>query len=66
MEPSDPTIHSFIVKVWLETARPDGPRTAHGSITHVPGEEKMYLTSLDDISAYIARVLGSITFNERR
>jgi hypothetical protein len=62
MERSDPTIHSFIVKVWLETAGPDNPSRAQGYITHIPGEERVYITSLDDVPAFILKKLGRIAF----
>ena len=50
----DTTIHSFIVKVWLEeTAQEAGQATWRGRITHVPGGEQCYFKELDDIPSFI-------------
>ncbi len=44
-------IHSFIVKIWKEDESQKS--TWRGHITHVSGNEKKYLTSLDDIPCFI-------------
>ena len=46
--------HSFIIKIWREEVSVDtGPAVWRGHITHVPGGERRYLKSLDDISTFI-------------
>jgi hypothetical protein len=50
--------HSFIVKVWLEESIEEaGDATWRGHITHVPGEERRYLHTLDDIVEFIGPYL---------
>ncbi|HYP51954.1 MAG TPA: hypothetical protein VEQ42_00350, partial [Pyrinomonadaceae bacterium] len=58
METSDPSVHSFIVKIWVEEgARADATAAWRGHITHVPGGERRYLTHLDDIVDFITPYL---------
>lgn len=58
METSDPSVHSFIVKIWIEEgARADGRAGWHGHVTHVPGGERRYLKRLDDIADFITPYL---------
>lgn len=50
--------HSFIVKVWIEeTTEEAGRATWRGHITHVPGGERRYIDSLDDIIAFVSHYL---------
>lgn len=50
--------HSFIVKVWLEeSAEEADAATWRGHITHVPGQDRRYLHTLDDIVDFIAPYL---------
>jgi hypothetical protein len=50
--------HSFIVKVWLEESFEEaGEATWRGHITHVPGQERRYLHTLDDIVDFIGPYL---------
>lgn len=53
--------HSFIVKIWREAAARDGrPAIWRGHITHVPGGERRYVRTLDDVGAFIALYLEDI------
>ena len=50
--------HSFIVKVWLEESLEEaGEATWRGHITHVPGHERRYLHTLDDVVDFIGPYL---------
>jgi hypothetical protein len=52
--------HSFIIKLWIEeSVGEDGLITWRGHITHVPGGERRYLKSLDDIPAFIESYLAA-------
>jgi hypothetical protein len=62
MERSDPDIHSFVVKIWLEIDGPDDKHLAHGYITHIPGGERAYLTDLDEIGPFIRLLLERAGF----
>ncbi len=54
-------IHSFIIKVWQDLAtRGLGGGGWRGHITHVPGAERRYLKSLDEIADFIAPYLSGI------
>lgn len=69
MELPESNTHSFIVKVWLEeTVEEAGRATWRGHITHVPGEERLYLKDLDRISDFIASYLEEmgVEFGIRR
>jgi hypothetical protein len=55
---SDYAPYSFIIKVWIEeTAEEAGQATWRGHITHVPGGERRYIDSMDDIIAFISLYL---------
>jgi len=47
------SVHSFIVKVWLEEDATVSNRIWRGHITHVPSGEKRYLKNLGEITAFI-------------
>lgn len=50
--------HSFVVKVWLEESLEEAnPAIWRGHITHVPGEERRYLHTLDEIVDFIGPYL---------
>lgn len=52
------SVHSFIVKLWLEPPADKGARASwHGSITHVPDGNRQYLRELDDITDFIGQYL---------
>ncbi|MGH2458928.1 MAG: hypothetical protein ACRDIY_08675, partial [Chloroflexota bacterium] len=49
---------SFVVIVWLEEAPSrEGRAVWRGHITHVPSGERRYVTTLDDVPAFIAPYL---------
>lgn len=53
--------HPFIVRIWLEeTAEEAGEVIWRGHITHVPSGERLYLTRLEDITAFIAPYLDQM------
>src|SRR5947199_1874628 len=55
---SEPSVHSFIIKLRLEKAGGEsGPTTWHGYITHVPSGRQSYLRDLDGIAAFITPYL---------
>jgi hypothetical protein len=60
-EPAELRVHSFIVKIWLETAS-EGPARFvgrwHGYITEVSGEGKRYFSDLDEIADFISSRLN--------
>jgi hypothetical protein len=50
-----PSIHSFVIRMWLEEAGKKMSRKIwRGRIIHVPGEERQYFTDLKEISRFIA------------
>jgi hypothetical protein len=54
METSEPSVHSFIVKIWVEEPSAGEGRTKwRGHIVHVPGGERRYLKALDEIANFI-------------
>jgi len=54
----DSKTHSFIVKIWLEeTAEEDGKARWRGHVTHVGDEQRRYVETLDDLSAFIGSYL---------
>lgn len=58
MDAGEATVHSFIVKLWLEGDDGQGKRTAwHGYITHVPTGARRYLQSLSDVTEFIKQHL---------
>lgn len=58
MDAGEATVHSFIVKLWLEGDDSQGKGTAwHGHITHVPTGARRYLQSLSDVTEFIKQHL---------
>jgi len=58
MELLENTNHSFIVKVWLETAGGEGARARwRGQIDHIPGGERFYFNEPDEILTIISAFL---------
>ena len=47
------TLHSFIIKLWLEDQGKDKQTVLHGHITHVPSGARRYLKSMSDITTFI-------------
>ena len=56
---SEPSVHSFIIKLWFEQASEDAAdsTTWHGHITHVPGGERAYLKDLGGATDFITTYL---------
>ena len=55
MDLSESTVHSFIIKLWLE-----GDATSfvwHGHITHVPSGERRYFKKLSGITDFVSEYL---------
>ena len=58
MDAFDPRIHSFVIRIWLESPASDRkPGIWRGHITHIPSNHKHYFQELDAITAFIARYL---------
>ncbi len=51
MDLAESTVHSFIVKVWLEDE--SGETSWHGYITHVPSGARRYFKKLSDVTDFI-------------
>jgi hypothetical protein len=61
MNSSEAMIHSFIVKIWIEEVIDDnGEVIWRGHITHVPSNERRYITYLSDISTFISIYLEAM------
>jgi len=58
MDLSESTLHSFIIKLWLEA---DGEKSEaniwRGYITHVPTGDRRYLKNLSDITDFVQEYL---------
>lgn len=66
MDLTESQVHSFIVKLWLESVADEAERAAwHGHITHVPGGERRYFTDLDEIRSFIEPYLGAASKQRR-
>ena len=51
-------IHSFVVRAWLEeTGLETRLRVWRGHVTHIPGGEQHYFTSVDEIVPFIESYL---------
>ena len=58
MDVAESTLHSFIVKLWLEDQDgKKGRRVWRGYVTHVPSGAQRYLTCLNDIEEFIKEYL---------
>jgi hypothetical protein len=54
------SIHSFVIKLWLEETAEEAGRARQawrGYITHVPSEARRYIQDLDEITDFIAPYL---------
>jgi colicin import membrane protein len=59
MDPVEPLIHSFIVKVWQEVVVGNGDELGwRGYITHVPSGERRYFEDLAEIVAFVGPQLA--------
>ncbi len=53
------TIHSFIIRMWLEEVDEKTRRgNWRGRITHIPGDEQQYFTDIKLISTFINSYLN--------
>ena len=60
MDLSESQVHSFIVKLWLESVAEDARRAVwHGHITHVPGGDRRYFRDLGEIRRFIEPYLAA-------
>jgi hypothetical protein len=57
MDLSESTLHSFIIKLWLEAGGKSEPNAWRGYITHVPTGKRRYLKRLSDISDFVQEYL---------
>jgi hypothetical protein len=54
MDLGESTVHSFIIKLWLEDEGGDTSRLKwHGYITHVPSGARRYFKKLNEITDFI-------------
>jgi hypothetical protein len=61
------SIHSFIVKLWLEpSADKYSQDTWRGNITHVPDGRRQYLRELDDITDFIEPYIEEMNVKVRK
>lgn len=61
MKPIKENTHIFIIRIWGEPREIEGaPPRWRGMIEHVPGGERRYIQSLDEILAFIARYLAEM------
>ena len=66
MDISDPKVHSFIVKIWLEDGGDEAEKPLwRGHITHVPSGKRRYLKNLNDIRDFIERYLATLNGKSR-
>jgi hypothetical protein len=67
MDLTESQVHSFIVKLWLDSVADEADRAVwHGHVTHVPGGERRYFTDLDEIRLFIEPYLGSARGADKR
>ena len=60
MDLSESQVHSFIVKLWLESVAEDARRAVwQGHITHVPSGERRYFRDLGEIRSFIEPYLAA-------
>ena len=62
MDLTESTVHSFIVKLWLEGDT--DPLTWHGHITHVPSGARRYFKTLSEITDFINHYLDGATHTD--
>lgn len=70
MSRANPTYTSFLVRLWHEQpvsfASQVRGREWLAQIEHIPGGEKEYFTSLEDLFVYIRTQLSDIAENEKK
>lgn len=61
MKPIEENTHIFIIRIWRESREIEGaPPEWRGVIEHVPGGNRRYIRSLDEISAFITPYLDQM------
>jgi len=56
MDLAESTVHSFIIKLWLEDEGGETGRLSwHGYITHVPSGARRHFRKLNDITDFISQ-----------
>lgn len=65
MDLAESTVHSFIVKLWLEAEGETSLRW-HGYITHVPSGARRYFRKLSDITDFIRQYVDDNGMREPR
>jgi hypothetical protein len=61
------SVHSFIVKLWIETeSEEDTETTWRGHITHVPDGRRQYLKELDDAIEFMEPYLLKMGMEHKR
>lgn len=58
MDLDESTVHSFIVKLWLEGEGETNDLIWHGYITHVPSGSRRYLKALSDITDFVQEYIN--------
>lgn len=66
MDLSEPEIHSFVIKLWLEESVEGSDVAWRGHITHVPSGERRHLNELGDIVDFITPYLGGARAPRKR
>lgn len=63
-EPGEPSIHSFIVRIWLETPEQENmPPTWYGQITPIEGKEQHYFKTLNEMCRIVGLYLQSLNID---
>lgn len=57
MDLPEAQVHSFIVRIWLESAEPGEAVLWRGHVTHVADGTRQGFQSLDDLTTFVARYL---------
>jgi hypothetical protein len=62
MDLTESTVHSFIIKLWLEGDAT--PLVWHGHITHVPSGERRYFKKLSGITDFVSEYIDGSTHSD--
>ena len=66
MEPVDLQPQSFIIKIWCENDSDEGGNIIwRGHITHVPSGDRVYISSLEEISSFISPFIEKMGCSSR-
>jgi hypothetical protein len=50
--------HTFIVRIWAETAMGAAPLQWRGMVEHIASRQRLYFTSMNDLNDFINSRLG--------